>query len=231
MEAIEMIKTVSDVTVMVAICGAVIYLLVKYFSKLIEQKTNKVKVAESEAIEYSSISALKEIHPYFNKMESIISSKLPTIKIGGPVRTKIFRNVLVIFYETFIDVINELLNKTITENNFLYENEKALNDVIKESSKRMQENGIPQIVIDKFWEWNYKRHEYMLSTLSDIHSCDVFNSIIEKEYAALNLFQSNSYFVLADAENTLKHLNGDLSGTIYKGEIVEELHCREEIKK
>ena len=121
-----------------------------------------------------------------------------------------------------------LLDKNITKNNFLSENVKALNDVVKKSTEKMREQQIPEVVIEKFWEWNYKRHDYIASTLSDINSSTVFDSVIEKEYAALNLFQSTSYFVLMDAERTLKTLNGDLTGTTYKGKIIESLHYEEE---
>ena len=57
-----------------------------------------------------------------------------------------------------------------------------------------------------------------------IHGKDDFDTVLEKQYAALNLYQSVSYFVLMDAENTLKNLNGDLTGTVYKGQTVESLH-------
>ena len=92
----------------------------------------------------------------------------------------------------------------------------------------MKEYGIPEIVIIKFWEWNSKRHEYIASTLSDIDSSTVFKTVVEKQYAALNLYQTSSYFCIIDAEKTLKNLNGDLSGTIYRGEVIEDLHYGED---
>lgn len=228
MNFLEIIKAIGDFTVMVVICGAVIYLLVKYFSGIIDEKAKQATKKESEAIEYTSTSALKTLHPFFDKMDSLVKLKLPTIKMGGPVRTKIFKDVLFIFYEVGEEVIGELLDKTITETSFLHENKKAILELIERSTRRMVDHEIPQVVIDKFWEWNYKRHEYTMSTLSDIDSSAVFGSIVEKQYAALNLFQSAFYFVLTDAEKTLKTLNGDLTGAVYKGEVVESLHSKED---
>ena len=60
----------------------------------------------------------------------------------------------------------------------------------------MREEGVPEVVIEKFWQWNYKRHEYVAATLSDIDSSTVFHSAIEKQCAALNLYQNACYFVL-----------------------------------
>ena len=98
-----------------------------------------------------------------------------------------------------------------------------VNKIIAESSERMLKADIPQIVIDKFWQWGTKRYEYTCSTLSDIHSTGVLKSIVEKEFAALNRYQDHVYFTLIDAENTLENLNGELTGTIYHGKPVESL--------
>lgn len=229
MEFLEIAKMIADIGFLVILAAAVIYLLVKYFSAMIDMKVKKGKLPEeAEHIQYDSVSALKELHPYFNKIDSILELKLPITKIGGPVRTEIFKDTLQIFYEESKQITYALLDKNITKNNFLSENVKALNDVVKKSTEKMREQQIPEVVIEKFWEWNYKRHDYIAGTLSDINSSTVFDSVIEKEYVALNLFQSTSYFVLMDAERTLKTLNGDLTGTTYKGKIIESLHYEEE---
>lgn len=221
MDFLSVAKTITELSSTAVILGAVIYLLVKYFSMMIEQKNKEIKV---DNVDYGSISQLKQLHPCFNKINSIIEIKLPMIKVGGKVRTIIFQDVLKIFYKSGEEIFLKLLDKNITKENFLNENLKAINDIVTLSNKKMKEEGIPEVVIHKFWEWNAKRHEYMISTLSDINSSSVFDSIVEKEYAVLNLYQNNCYFVLMDAENTLKNLNGDLTGTKYKGNIIESLH-------
>lgn len=229
MDFAEIVKTICDIGVMATIVCAVIFLLVKYFSKLIDGKIEKEKMTpDISGIEYDSVKTLKTIHPYFNKIETIIKVKLPITKIGGPVRTKIFRDILRIFYETSLEVNKELLDKEITTSNFLFENEKALNKIIEISNLKMEQYEIPEIVRNKFWEWNYSRHEYVFNTLSDIDSSTVFKTVVEKQYAALNLYQGTAYFILIDGEKTLKGLNGDLSGTVYRGEIIENLHYDEE---
>lgn len=226
MTLVEIINIVKELGVTVVMLGAVIYLLVKYFSNLIDSKVAKNKniPEEVQAVQYNSVKCLKQLHPFFDKVDGIIETKLPITTIGGPVRTEIFRDVLTIFYKTAKDVIKELLDKDITMSNFLTENYKAANQIISESNKRMRESGIPEVVIIKFNQWNNDRHEYILSTISDVDSSEVFSTVVEKEYAILNLYTNSSYFVLIDAERTLKSLNGDLTGTVYKGKIVENLH-------
>lgn len=225
MEFIEIGKAMAELTTTTVIIAAVIYLLIKYFSNIIDGKiVKKEKIDEIDHLELGSLQALKQLHPYFNKVDNLIEVKLPITKIGGPIRTLIFRDVLKIFYETGKETFNNLLDENITKENFLQKNLKALNHLVKETNQRMDEMGIPIVVKEKFWEWNGKRHEYTMNTLSDISSSTVFDTVLEKQYAALNLYQSVSYFVLMDAENTLKNLNGDLTGTVYKGQTVESLH-------
>ena len=225
MEYVEVGKLLAEIGVSTGLTAAVIYLLIRYFTKLIDYKfKEKGTIVDNEHIEYGSVKVLKEAHPIFNKLEDIINIKLPIVHIGGPVRTTIFRDVLKIFYRCQMNLIRQLLEQPITEDNFLSLNSKIANKFITDADKEMEEFGVPEIVRTKFWEWNYKRHEYTMTTLSDIDSSNVFKTAVEKQYAALNLYQSYAYFILIDAENTLTTLNGELTGTIYKGAVVENLH-------
>lgn len=226
MEWIEIVNVIKDVGVSAVIIGAVVYLLVKYFAALIDSKIAKKmpKTQEVEELQYDSVKGLREIHPIFNKIQGIIDTKLPITNIGGPVRTEIFRDVLKVFYEIAEYEIENLLQKNITSENFLSSNYNMANAIIKDSSIKMRNIGVPEVVITKFNQWNSGRHEYVLNTISDIDSSDVFSTIVEKQYAALNLYMDTCYFTLMDAEKTLKSLNGDLTGAVYKGKIVEGLH-------
>ena len=226
MEWIEIVNVIKDVGVSAVIIGAVVYLLVKYFAALIDSKIAKKmpKTQEVEELQYDSVKGLREIHPIFNKIQGIIDTKLPITNIGGPVRTEIFRDVLKVFYEIAEYEIESLLQKNITTENFLSSNYNMANAIIKDSSIKMRNIGVPEVVITKFNQWNSGRHEYVLNTISDIDSSDVFSTIVEKQYAALNLYMDTCYFTLMDAEKTLKSLNGDLTGAVYKGKIVEGLH-------
>lgn len=230
-EILKLAQGIGDLTVLVTISAVVIYFLVKYLSIVMEWRKQKLLMDVSEhanntheASAFDSVKPLKDSHPYFTKTTAIVDIKLPITVIGGPVRTEIFRDVLKIFYATQLEKMGELLEKNITKENFLNENTKTINNIIKAANEKMEENEIPEVVRRKFWEWNNERHEYVLSTLSDIDSSTVFGSIVEKEYAVLNLLQANASFCLMDAEKTLKNLNGDLTGIIYKGKEVEPLH-------
>lgn len=225
MEWIEIINVVKETGTTVAVIGVVIYLLVKYFSMLIESKIPKKEIPEeASVIQHNSVKCLKTLHPYFDKIDRIIDIKLPITSIGGPVRTEIFRDILTIYYKTSKEKIGELLNEDVTLDNFLTENYKTANAIIKESNEKMLSLGIPEVVVRKFNEWNSGINEYILSAISDIDSSNVFSTVVEKQYTVLSTYVNSSNFILMDAEKTLKSLNGDLTGTTYKGKKVESLH-------
>lgn len=226
MEWIEVINVVKEVGTSAAVIGVVIYLLVKYFSVLIDNKVAKKEITteEVDVIQHDSVKCLKELHPYFNKVNGIIDTKLPIVTIGGPVRTQIFRDALTIYFKTSEEEIYNLLNQDITLENFLSENYKTATAIVKKSNDEMQVAGIPEVVIKKFNKWNEDRYENLLSAISDIDSSSVFSSVVGKQYTVLTTYANSAYFILIDAEKTLKSLNGDLTGTIYKGKAVESLH-------
>ena len=81
MEFIEIGKAMAELTTTTVIIAAVIYLLIKYFSNIIDGKiVKKEKIDEIDHLELGSLQALKQLHPYFNKVDNLIEVKLPITK-------------------------------------------------------------------------------------------------------------------------------------------------------
>ena len=144
--------------------------------------------------------------------------------LGGPVRTKIFKSMLIIYFSNFKRAVDELLDEEITLNNFYYKNEAMITEVLEQTMHDWEEDGIPIVVITKFQEWNSKRIAYLNLSLNDIDSSQVIDNAVEKQYMALNLYSGIVYLTFVDAEKTLSTLNGSLTGQYYKGEQIEGLH-------
>ena len=85
---IEVVNVIKEVGVSVVILAAVIYLLVKYFSAIIDNKIakNGEKAEEklkagAQGLQYNSVTSLKILHPIFNKIDNIVNVKLLITKI------------------------------------------------------------------------------------------------------------------------------------------------------
>lgn len=217
------------------IIGAVIYLIVQAITMTInfflerkeENKTKEKPVMQEKKYiphEIIDIKQLKNYHTILIKIESLIKVRIPLMNLGGPVRTKIFKNMLIIYFNNFKKAVNDLLDDDINLENFGYKNQTMIDKVLADSTEAWREDGIPSIVISKFQKWNASRIAYITLTINDINSSQVVDSVIEKQYMALNLYSGVIYLTFIDAEKTLVNLNGDLTGQYYKGEQIEKLH-------
>lgn len=172
----------------------------------------------------TTINSLAKTHPIFNDLSCFRDIKVPNCSIGGPVRTKVFRDCLKIYFDVTEKIFRELLSQEITNSNFLVLNVQACNNKVIKVREELIAHEIPMKVIEKFEQWTLKSHDHTLAVLSDLDSSKIADTVVEKQYMALCLYRENAYFTMIDAEKTLKGLNGELSGTNYKGEAIEPLH-------
>lgn len=187
--------------------------------EMIKKKVGSKHKNKTEAYE---IVDLIEVHPLFEDLRWFKDVKVPNCKIGGPVRTLIFRHCLTIYYETFIEEATKLLHQEIDAENFLIVNEQFEHELITAIRANLYKADIPEVVIKKFQSWYITKHEHLLRYFSDIHSSVIVTSLVEKEHMVLSLLRETAYFTLLDAEKTLKSLNGSLTGVVYQGQIVED---------
>lgn len=215
--------------------GAAIYLVVQIVTTLVkyfleerkDKKENKQKVKTEETLTPHKVFSVKELRSYHTilvKIDSLVKTRIPLMTLGGPVRTKIFKSMLIIYFSNFKRAVDELLDEEITLNNFYYKNEAMITEVLEQTMHDWEEDGIPIAVITKFQEWNSKRIAYLNLSLDDIDSSQVIDNVVEKQYVALNLYSGIVYLTFVDAEKTLSTLNGSLTGQYYKGEQIEGLH-------
>lgn len=215
--------------------GAAIYLVVQIVTTLVkyfleerkDKKENKQKVKTEETLTPHKVFSVKELRSYHTilvKIDSLVKTRIPLMTLGGPVRTKIFKSMLIIYFSNFKRAVDELLDEEITLNNFYYKNEAMITEVLEQTMHDWEEDGIPIVVITKFQEWNSKRIAYLNLSLNDIDSSQVIDNVVEKQYMALNLYSGIVYLTFVDAEKTLSTLNGSLTGQYYKGEQIEGLH-------
>lgn len=215
--------------------GAAIYLVVQIVTTLVkyfleerkDKKINEQKAKTEETLTPHKVFSIKELRSYHTilvKIDSLVKTRIPLMTLGGPVRTKIFKSMLIIYFSNFKRAVDELLDEEITLNNFYYKNEAMITEVLEQTMHDWEEDGIPIVVITKFQEWNSKRIAYLNLSLNDIDSSQVIDNVVEKQYMALNLYSGIVYLTFVDAEKTLSTLNGSLTGQYYKGEQIEGLH-------
>ena len=200
----EIIKIIDSNGLSLTITILVIYFSVKYINQTFFRKFKKIKLNE---------------HPIFPTLDTLCKTRIPNLKLGTAGRTLVFKDMLVsknsIWKNVSIETIED--NSYVSNADFYNKNIKRLNDGVIACEKAWQDLGIPQIVIDKFNEWHINRVKLITEDITMIAYSNFYHEYEEKKLAILDLYSLSLVMTVLDAERTLMHLNGALTGKVYKG--------------
>ena len=96
-----------------------------------------------------------------------------------------------------------------------------LSDMITAATSTCRMEGIPEIVITKFARWVNPSIDMLFNYVEMIGNSNIYSSNIARTntlFLIVNLLMST---MMGDAERSIKGLNGDISGQVYKGQIIE----------
>lgn len=212
MEFKEIVQTITDIGLSATISAGVVYFLFVYASNFFKAKRSKI----------TTYNGLANYHEIFYKIRRYVDIAIPNMNMKSPVRTKMFRDMLMIKLTVIDRNLKELLlNKTLTNENMLNQNLLTLEKIVKEYQTEWKESGIPETVSIKFEEWHMSKTMLLYDSIKQICECQVIDTPVEEMYSILNIYLAVVNLTIVDAEKTLTTLNGTLSGKEYKGEVIE----------
>ena len=220
LEAIQALPNLGMHELLIALGLVVIYGLYQLFNYLFKDGNCAVIMKKNKKIK--SLKELKK-HPFFHNVDYLINYKIPYIDLKEKGRTEIFRDFLRIKFTVYKESLNRFLDKEIKPSEFESEINNHFNEAIQEYINRCLGAGIPQIVVDKFQQWHMPRIEFTNMAIEQICKTEIIDNDIEKMFAILTIYDSALYATVIDAEQTLKKLNGELTGTIYKNICVGDI--------
>ena len=161
-------------------------------------------------------------HSFFRTVQKMINYEIHHIDIKERLRRAVFRDFLLIKFTVIQDKIRsfvlsgdmDLMSSDVFHNKL----HALITEIIREYESIALQQGIPDIVVNKFNKWHQDKAEIVYNFVNDICEADdwyVSNSV--KFYSFLNQMVSILDLTLIDARKTLIALNGDLSKLIYKG--------------
>jgi hypothetical protein len=199
---------VSIVGAGVGVVGMVITFIKLYFKK---RGINKSRV-DYKILKY---------HDIFDKIDNWINSRIPNTCFGDKGRSLVIADSLKIKLHTFKENLNLFVRN---KNNFKCTAEEfhimctsLIFNSLSQSESIETSEGIPDIYITKFRLWNHKTVLFTKNCVDNICRSKYYSSNSEKMYAIMNMFTASIESTINDAERTLRFLNGELSGIIYKG--------------
>lgn len=217
---VELIKVASEYGFLLTFGVASVYLLFTYFKK----KINKDEAATPVPTEEVSLTDLRG-HRLFKHCTFYVNFGVRKIRFSAnyPIRAKMYRAMLEIYFESIGGVFNSSLDTLVNADENLWDQEalRTLRKVVDCYEQRFHQDGVPQIVIDKFNEWHDPTLSFITSQINTVGESKIAEDSAERTDVLLGTVLSASKAAFFGIERTLIELNGELTGKVYRGETIE----------
>lgn len=202
-----------------------IFLIVCFsFYKII----NKLLKMKKDKLDSSDFSTPKDLsnHTFFNNAQYRLVVEIPSLELmpSKPVKQQMFRDILAIETKILRDICFDIIKMDMTEwSNDYWVSQviSKINEIILGLEKRAMEEGIPEIVIRKYIKWHYATLDLLFDYVKDLGNSTVYKDNISRTNTLLLIMNFMIMITIADAEKTLKELNGEIGGKIYKNKTIE----------
>lgn len=212
MDISEIIKLISDNGITIILSAVVVAFLIsllRIFNKKYLPENNNYNVT-----------SLKN-HAFISNLDYFIHCKIPTLQLGGSIRSRMFRDMLKCKLNILKRYVFDLIDKDIKDSDEL---QTAIINVVSNSyddyTKAWKELGVPDIVILKTQDYCVKHNDMIKAVVIQTCNSNVFCNIFEKKVCILTLLDCIVNLFVMDLEVTFRNLNGDISKEKYNGKVI-----------
>ena len=141
-----------------------------------------------------------------------------------PVRSQMYRDMLKILIRTISTDLEAHLKDLSAQSSSAEWQRHAtmvLSMAVTDYEMRFREQGIPEIVIERFRDWNRASLSYITHTIATLQDSEIADSNSKKTSFMLSAVLGALKTAFIDAERTLIGLNGQLTGKVYRGKEIE----------
>jgi hypothetical protein len=202
-------------------------ILGKHFIERLKDKSDKINPHTPEPTLPNLNDDLQlKYHVFFSTAQYKLISEIPNLILSKtlPIRQALFRDILYINIKNIYEVCQEIANtdmSTWNSQQWSAEIIKKLGTITEGFNKDARNEGIPDEVISKFTNWNLSNIEMLYDYVDTIGSSSAYPNVGTKTTTLFLIMNLLVVSTIADAEKTLISLNGDISGKMYKGQVIE----------
>lgn len=166
-------------------------------------------------------------HPFFNQAQYLIVVEIPALELSPskPVKQQMYRDLLTINIKNAFDSCQDIARMEMDDwsgEKWAVEINKRINTMVTEFHKRAIDSGIPDIVLFKFARWNLTTLETLYEYIRVLGSSAVYVNNNSRTNTFFLIMQLLLVTTIGDAERSLKELNGEVAGKLYKNMMLEE---------
>lgn len=225
MEPISILSIISEYGTSAIIAIIIIYLLWVTLTGLVSAKFKSFFSGENK-IEKVKKNELK-FHSFFTNAEYRLVAEIPSLEIlpDKPVKEQMFKDLIMlqtkVIYESCRDIIDVEFDDWSSDQ---WQNEisKKITEMISTIYMRAKAEGIPEIVIAKYNRWNIASFEMLYEYVKILGTSTTYSDNITRTNTLLLIMNLMLVTIVADAEKSLKELNGEVAGKTYKNMILED---------
>jgi hypothetical protein len=167
-----------------------------------------------------------DTHELFSKVQKLLSVEIPNLELlpKKPVKQQMFRDILSFFVKTIQEEcadIAKIDRDDWTAEKWVLEMTKHAQKIVDTFKTKCIDNGVPDIVMVKFFKWNQQTMELLFDHIRTVGKTDVYKSNNERTNTLFLVIGLLIVVTIADAEKTIKELNGEVAGKQYKGQTLE----------
>ncbi len=191
----------------------------KFIEKFIKSKTKgisiKISITNSDIIN----------HDIFNYIDFWTYSKIPTIQFSTDYRTAVFRKYLTIYLKSYKSKIFDFVSsgeyQTMDSPQVCKAMLNLINEIVFDYEKKMEDAGIPKIVIEKMKTKNNETIALTMDLIDSICNSPFYNcdKNFLKIYSILNIVLSILENTISCSEGICNSINGKLKGLKFDGKI------------
>jgi len=166
-------------------------------------------------------------HSIFANINHRLNNEIPTLDLmpSKPVKQQLFRDILSIYSQTLFETCKNIAEIDMTDwgsDKWCDEINKKLNENNYAFVKNCRAVGIPEIVLTKFLRWHRPTQDILFDGIMSLGNSNIFTSNVSRTNTLFFMLNLLLVTTIADAEKTLKSLNGDVHGTLYNGREIED---------
>jgi len=192
-------------------------------------KSNRNDIDDKDVESPDNMTDVQDLrfHYLFNNLEYRLVAEIPSLELmpNKPTKQQMFRDILSIETKIIYEVCEEIVRTDMTAWNnerWLSEISKKMNEIIISLERKTKEEGIPVTVVKKYLKWHYNSFELLYEYISKLATDNAYSNNYTRTNTLLLIMNLMLITTIADAEKTLKLLNGEIAGGTYKNMIIED---------